>query len=707
MKSLQQQLRDGFTLVEMLVIAPIVILAIGAFVTVVISMVGEVLTSRASNSLSYDVQDAMNRIEQDVKLSTTFLAQNNVTLVAGNAQGYDDNIANFTNVGGTSGTSLILNMLTTSGNPLSTSSAVVYLANQPASCVGSGADVYTSYSRNVPMTHNVVYFVKNGSLWRRTIMPSNYDTVSARCGAAAPWQQPSCAPSYSATFCKTEDIRLVDGVPAGGFFVRYYNAAESTVPDETASNSNDTVANRNTALQASPTVSVSVNATGTVAGRTIERSATLRATRLDINASSIAVPNTPTSAPASPNVTAATTAPTNVVFTWPSVNDAASYTIQYRINGGSWVTGFTNQNTRTYTVSSATHTNTVEASVTANNVAGSSTAGTATATIPLWTSLDLVNGWAAYPPPFAVPAYTKTSTGLVFLKGMVRGGSGAIATLPSGYRPGTSEYIMFESSANQAFARVDIVTSGQISMSVGTNPWLSLDGIAFMPSGTTFTALTGFLNGWTNYSPSSGDTNWAQAGYYQDSAGRVVTRGLVRAGTATAGTPIVTVPAGVNSPQYNHVANVNSNANGHISYNLTNNSVNAKGGSNVYVAINAIYFTSARATGTDCLTQWCALPLVNSWVHYGSPYTTPQYTQASDGVVHLKGLIRSGTAATMATLPADYCPKETLLFTTVAADAWSRVDISAGTGSGCSVVGSAYSTTWTSLDSIRFIGDYQ
>ena len=42
-KNVKTSLQKGFTLIEMLVVAPVVILTIGAFLTVIISMTGEVL----------------------------------------------------------------------------------------------------------------------------------------------------------------------------------------------------------------------------------------------------------------------------------------------------------------------------------------------------------------------------------------------------------------------------------------------------------------------------------------------------------------------------------------------------------------------------------------------------------------------------------------------------------------------------------------
>lgn len=181
--------QKGFTLVEMLVVAPIVILAIGAFLTVIISMTGEVISSRASNTLIFNVQDALARIEEDVELSAGFLATNTVTLSAAQGQGYNNDATNFTNVG-SNGNALILNMIATDTNPLTSTSQYVYLRDQPNSCLAP--------QNNIPLTYNVVYFVKDGTLWRRTIMPQQYaDTTTYACGTT--WQQPSCNPTWLAS----------------------------------------------------------------------------------------------------------------------------------------------------------------------------------------------------------------------------------------------------------------------------------------------------------------------------------------------------------------------------------------------------------------------------------------------------------------------------------------------------------------------------
>jgi hypothetical protein len=200
MSNVKQPLQRGFTVVELLVIAPIVILTIGAFITVIVNMTGEVLATRASGFLAYSVQDSLNRIEDDIKLSTTFLAETNITLTS--PQGYGNSTMSFTNVDVTKGNMLILNALATIGNPYQSSNGLVYLTNLPNSC--TSADV----NQNKPMTYNIVYFVENSTLWRRTLMPPDYTTA----GCNAPWQKPSCNPNQSGAFCVGKDIRLLDNV---------------------------------------------------------------------------------------------------------------------------------------------------------------------------------------------------------------------------------------------------------------------------------------------------------------------------------------------------------------------------------------------------------------------------------------------------------------------------------------------------------------
>jgi len=262
--------KNGFTAVEVLIIAPIVILVIGAFITVIVNMTGDVLSSRGANTLAYTAQDALNQIEQDVKSSNAFLATNNIALTS--PQGYDNGTAMFDN-NGTNGPMLILNTYATTTNPLSSTRNIIY-TNSPNTCASGDSD------KNDPMPINIIYFVKEGTLWRRTIMPSDYTTAGCDAknnAAAVPWQQPTCTAING--FCTTKDTKLVDGILAtDGFNISYFSKGNSTNEDPVANNSGSTDNARAAALQTVNTIKVTISATNTVAGRDVSYSGTVRAT---------------------------------------------------------------------------------------------------------------------------------------------------------------------------------------------------------------------------------------------------------------------------------------------------------------------------------------------------------------------------------------------------------------------------------------------
>ena len=92
----------GFTLVEMLVVAPIVILFIGGMIYLLVNITGETLASRSEDALSFDLQQALNRVEDDVRRSDKFLAVNDIALTT-TGQGYGDttttgSTTSFTNI---------------------------------------------------------------------------------------------------------------------------------------------------------------------------------------------------------------------------------------------------------------------------------------------------------------------------------------------------------------------------------------------------------------------------------------------------------------------------------------------------------------------------------------------------------------------------------------------------------------------------------
>lgn len=250
----------GFTLIEMLIIAPIVILAIGGFITLMVTMVGSVLATRDQTTMIYQSQDALNRIEDDIRLSAQFLTTTG-TLVS--PQGSNNNFtgtAAFTNTTN----ALILQTLATTKNPADSTRELVYYKAQPNQC-----DAQKVF--NAVYFNKVIYFIKSGSLWRRTVMP-NYNTsatTNSETVCAAPWQQNSCSPGYApATRCQTNDIELMKDITS--LAVEYYATPSSTT--------NIGATNAGAAMS----VKVTTNGSKTAAGRIVTTSQSTKATRLNV-----------------------------------------------------------------------------------------------------------------------------------------------------------------------------------------------------------------------------------------------------------------------------------------------------------------------------------------------------------------------------------------------------------------------------------------
>lgn len=313
----------------------------------------------------------------------------------------------------------------------------------------------------------------------------------------------------------------------------------------------------------------------------------------------------------------------------------------------------------------------------------------------MWSSFNMQNSWVDHGGEYFQNGYRRTKDGVVVLHGLLRRSSGSIVsgeiigTLPVGYRP--SEQLIFQTSTNpNAASRVDVCTDGTVRVLSGDPGWLSLDGIKFLSSDApvVFTNLTP-QNNWVPYG-----SPFSAPAYAIDADGRVHVKGLVKNGVVTDGTPIVTLPVGYQPLEYNHIAVDNTGASGFIGVD-TNKNIVAKGGANGYLSLQSIFYTSSY-------TDWHGMTLQNGWVYYGSSLTTPAYTKATDGLVSLKGLIKTGTVGTtITTLPAGYRPAQRILYHSVSSGVYYRLDIN----SNGDVICVSGNNGWMSLDGVVFYAD--
>jgi Tfp pilus assembly protein PilE len=644
-----RQKSAGFTLIELLIIAPIVVIAISGFIALMISLVGKVLLTRDQASMSYDTQNALNRIEEDVRLSAKFLTTSGTLPSPQGSDSSFNGTAAFTNTSNT----LILNALATDSNPRDYARWLMYYDNQPNPC-GSGE------TSNRAFSIKVIYFIKSGTLWRRTYVPDwNLNTSSPDANTICtfssdyyPWQQNSCSPGYTASRCKGEDERIMDNV--NSLTVQYYADSNSTT-DLGAS-----------AAESAATIGVTINGGETTAGNAFTSSSSLRVTKLNTI-------NTDASPLTAPVVSHSNPLPDQAQFSWPGIASATNYLVSYNINGGSWTNTTLGSSTTSYTVD-AERGDTVSFKVAATNGANTSTYTTDADTLDLWTDLTLQNGWANYNNSYATAGFTRSPTGRVFLKGLVRYGTvtngTVIANLPQGYRPAGKLVFQAATSANVS-GRIDVAANGDVIIVSGSTNWIALDNISFLPSSSQYTwNELPFYNSWTNW---NGGYETVHA--TKDSLGRVNIQGLAKAGTTTVNTTINQL-SDINSTYYPPTAlHFPAGGSGFSMFWVWNTSgqvVKRGAQTSSYMGLQALFYPGT--TGT-----WSSPALQNSWVNYGgTTYPLIQYTKDSDKVVTVRGLVKNGTATTntiITNLPLGYRPTGQIVITTPSNEDFGRVDV--------------------------------
>lgn len=100
---------------------------------------------------------------------------------------------------------------------------------------------------------------------------------------------------------------------------------------------------------------------------------------------------------------------------------------------------------------------------------------------------------------------------------------------------------------------------------------------------------------------------------------------------------------------------------------------------------------------------WTAPTLTNSWVNYGDIFTTAGYYKDALGIIHLKGLVKSGTTSNaIFTLPTGYRPSQVAMFTVVAGPGVARIDISTNGAVYVAAYMASGTNAYVSLDGITF-----
>lgn len=237
----------GLTLVELLVVSPLVILTVAIMVSVAVNMTGDAMITRERTQAIYTAQAALDRIEQDVRISTSILATSG-TLPS--PQGSNSSFTG-TSAFASPASYLVLEQYATTGSPYQPTRTLVYATDSPNPC-NNGKEY------NTAMKVLVIYYRDGTTLRRRTVVP----TTGTFCDT--PWQRNSCKNNNSSGICRARDEVVAEDVSSLSF--TYYETASSTDP---------TTAPDDTTY----TVLATMNVARRVAGRSVSSSTVMRASR--------------------------------------------------------------------------------------------------------------------------------------------------------------------------------------------------------------------------------------------------------------------------------------------------------------------------------------------------------------------------------------------------------------------------------------------
>lgn len=688
---------QGFTLIEMLVVAPIAVITIATLISLMVALVGDVAVSRERSVSSYSVQSALDRIEQDARIATTYMPTFSIVT---SPQGRDGGTAPFTTTSG----DIIMSQYATTASPYDANREIVYYADQPNPCTGS-------YTLNRPLTVRVVYFTTgtagNQTLWRRTIVPPNSTTASDTTKVCAqPWQRDNCpSPVTVSAVCQAADEKILTNVSS--FTTTYYTSTGATTSD----------------VRNADSLKVSLTQSVQVAGETVATSGVARGSHINVTTDNI--PVAPTISVYNPSINTYNN-PVLTTFAWDAIPNAAVYSVRYKINSGAWQVQPDQVSTQ-FQVTDARPRDTITIAVAAKNDMGNSTETSYAYPTPLWTVANLENDWDCYQPTettYACPSYTLSKNGVVLIRGLTKGGatSTSVFTLPPGLRP-YQQMIYPSEVTNYGFGRLDVLKDGRVYFYAGdaTN-YVSLDMLRFIAVGTPGVTwrTTGIPAGFTAYS--SGTSNYGVPTVAQDASGRAFATGIVdnNTGSIATGATATTLPAGLGTTVnaiFSGVASPNTPTNYHTT-NAPNIEYRGQGSTTSWNAWTFAYYPSSATQAFSNIALSTATG--NVWTNYSTGYSSAQYTKSSDGIVTLRGLVKGGNAAVGAvigTLPANYCPGKRYIFTTegvtaaggVAGQSDARIDIPepSTTGGPCNILfyASGLSNTWISLDGIHFYSE--
>ncbi len=191
----------GFTLVEMLVVAPILMLTIVLTISYLFNQYGQLTKQSSEVNLRVEAQTISFNMQDDIFFASAFVKNINPNLVDSNepSGGWSYN---------TTPQTLIISTAALTTNKKDQARSPVYI-----NTLGCSPDA--TKEQNTILQNNIIYFVNGTNLYKRTLTAP---ASMATCGTS--YQKQTCPKAKSSTSCP-EDVLLTDKLDT--FSVTYYD----------------------------------------------------------------------------------------------------------------------------------------------------------------------------------------------------------------------------------------------------------------------------------------------------------------------------------------------------------------------------------------------------------------------------------------------------------------------------------------------------
>jgi hypothetical protein len=321
--------------------------------------------------------------------------------------------------------------------------------------------------------------------------------------------------------------------------------------------------------------------------------------------------------------------------------------------------------------------------------------------------------------PFSerVPA-VKTPAGIVVMQGLfvsmvARAANDLICTLPPDMWPDTAMIFPMNSSDTTSGITVNAIGEVRATFAISAGSWIDLTMIAFPAAGVaTWSPITAYLNSFADYGVSA----YGVPRYWVDPYGICWFAGLLNIGSATANTPMFTLPTAITPTDNQYEVAVSGTTTftaiqitGSVNKGSTQGSMDYLTGSAAGNWLSLAGITLLTNPGQTTLSPLILQPwLANSWVPFGAAGAgnlVPMLAKRADGLVMTFGLMKSGTIAAAAfMMPERFLPKGAIIAHTVSNRARGRIDITGQyTDAAWRTVNAAQgSNVWYSLDGMRW-----